>query len=113
MQEYDVVMFDPTVSSEQQTESTSKALTVGCIIYMSSEEGVAVIEELTADDEADNRPGFKTFVESGCEHEVPLLSVMKVLDADYSQRMDSDRVANPHGEHAHGVWEISESLDLP
>ena len=71
-----------------------------------------MIEELTIDDEADNRPGFRTWVEAGCEHVVPVASVVQVLEADFSQRMDTDRVANPHGEHAHSVWELSETVDL-
>lgn len=113
MQEYDVVLFSPAGNSSQQQEASSTgALTIGCVTDVSEKEGVAMVEELTPETGADSRPGYTMWVEAGCEHAVPLVSVLRVLDADFSQRMDSDRVANPHGEHAHGVWEISENVTL-
>lgn len=117
IQEYDVVLFSTTEQSNQRQKSSStggEALAIGCVTGVSAKGGVAIIsiEELTRDDEADNRPGCTTWVEVGCEHVVPLVSVMRVLEADFSQRMDTDRVANPHGEHAHSIWELSENVDL-
>lgn len=33
-------------------------------------------------------------------------SKVRVLDHSFSERMVPDRVSNPHGEHAEGVWEL-------
>lgn len=38
---------------------------------------------------------------------MPLSSVQQVLPADYMQLMDTDRVSNPHGEHAHEAFKIT------
>jgi len=50
------------------------------------------------------------------EHDVDLLTVpvveVRILAHDYSQRMDPDRVSNPHGEHAQDVWDILEDFTL-
>jgi hypothetical protein len=105
MQEYDVVMFSTT-------ESSNSTVAVGCITELSEEEGVLTIQQLIPDDETESTPNCTTWVELGCEHVVPVDSVLRVLEASFSQRMDTDRVTNPHGEHAHSVWEINEDVDL-
>ncbi|BBM98910.1 hypothetical protein MPTK1_1g17140 [Marchantia polymorpha subsp. ruderalis] len=40
---------------------------------------------------------------------VPLHRLQLVEEAWFSQRMVSDRVSNPHGEHAHNIWLIDSS----
>jgi len=42
---------------------------------------------------------------------VPVLlsSLERVVEADYGQRQDTGH-GNPHGEHAHDVWQVSEPL---
>ena len=112
LQEFDVVVFNAAEQSIQQQDASSASLAVGCVTWISGNKGVAHIEELVPDDETDHRPGFRAWVEVGCEHVVPVASVMRVLDAEFTERIDADRVANPHGEHAHNVFELSELLDL-
>ncbi|GMH38741.1 hypothetical protein BSKO_06625 [Bryopsis sp. KO-2023] len=33
-------------------------------------------------------------------------NVLRTIDHEYSQRIEQDRISNPHGEHAEEVWEI-------
>ncbi|KAG6542204.1 hypothetical protein Mapa_016437 [Marchantia paleacea] len=40
---------------------------------------------------------------------LPLHRLQLVEEAWFSQRMVSDRVSNPHGEHAHNIWLIDSS----
>ena len=35
---------------------------------------------------------------------------VRSLEHSFAQRMDPDRVSNPHGEHAQNVWEIFDSI---
>eukprot|EP00240_Pyramimonas_obovata_P014779 CAMPEP_0118935418 /NCGR_PEP_ID=MMETSP1169-20130426/15632_1 /TAXON_ID=36882 /ORGANISM="Pyramimonas obovata, Strain CCMP722" /LENGTH=185 /DNA_ID=CAMNT_0006878457 /DNA_START=110 /DNA_END=667 /DNA_ORIENTATION=+ len=50
------------------------------------------------------------------EHDTDLQTVptseVRILLNDFSQRMDPDRVSNPHGEHAQNVWDILEEPEL-
>ena len=46
------------------------------------------------------------WVLSGREVRVRMADVVSVVDADYSSRIDPDRISNPHGEHAHEVWAL-------
>lgn len=43
---------------------------------------------------------------SGDTETVPVSAVQGVLEADYTQRVDPDRISNPHGEHAEEVWTV-------
>lgn len=36
--------------------------------------------------------------------------LIRSVEHDYRQRMEEDRVKNPHGEHAEEIWEILESI---
>lgn len=38
---------------------------------------------------------------------VPVKAVTRVVEADYGQRQDPVGPGNPHGEHAHDVWEVN------
>lgn len=50
-------------------------------------------------------------LDSGSPSEsIPSLDVISCIDHDYAQRIEQDRISNPHGEHAEEVWEILESL---
>ena len=35
---------------------------------------------------------------------------VRSLEHSFAQRMNPDRVSNPHGEHAQNVWEIFDSI---
>lgn len=37
---------------------------------------------------------------------IGLECVMRVIESEYSQRIDSDRIRNPHGEHAEEIWKV-------
>jgi hypothetical protein len=39
-----------------------------------------------------------------------LWTQVRALEHSFAQRMDPDRVSNPHGEHAQNVWEIFDSI---
>ncbi|KAG1655674.1 hypothetical protein FOA52_011802 [Chlamydomonas sp. UWO 241] len=41
---------------------------------------------------------------------VPGGSLLRVVDADYGQRQDKVGPGNPHGEHAHEVWQVKVPL---
>jgi hypothetical protein len=104
LEENDVVIF----ATGQSRPSLTTA--VGVITRISTAEGLATIEEL-GQDEQDTRDGVTTWVEAGQQHNVPIDAIVRVLQADFSQRMDADRVSNPHGEHAHDVWEILDPVE--
>lgn len=58
-----------------------------------------LLEPLMEEDEglwlADpSRPVLKVHVET----------VLRLVDAEYGQRVDPDRIANPHSEHAEDIW---------
>ena len=40
------------------------------------------------------------------EQVIGIESVMEVIESEYSQRIDSDRIRNPHGEHAEEIWKL-------
>eukprot|EP00955_Chlamydomonas_euryale_P085427 364100-Chlamydomonas_euryale.AAC.5 len=42
---------------------------------------------------------------------VPADRLLRVIEADYGQRQDAVGPGNPHGEHAHDVWEVT--IQLP
>lgn len=42
--------------------------------------------------------------EDAAEQRVALSSISRVLDTAYGQRQDREH--NPHGEHAHDVWQV-------
>lgn len=33
-------------------------------------------------------------------------AIFRVMETEYGQRIDSDRIRNPHGEHAEEIWKI-------
>lgn len=43
---------------------------------------------------------------SGTTQRIATSSVVQVVNADYGQRIDPDRVSNPHGEHAEEIWQL-------
>ncbi|KAL3699869.1 hypothetical protein R1sor_017891 [Riccia sorocarpa] len=75
--------------------------------------GVVLTVELNAHGFCDleplrqDEPGSNEWVGDEGQPQVRVpLSQVRVIEAWPSQRMDSDRVSNPHGEHAHSVWLI-------
>lgn len=100
LQELDIVEF---ISPEQEVDASSR-LAIGCIVDISGDE--VSIEELQRDAE----PNSSTWTQSGEEYVIPISALRRTFEADYSQRMDTDRISNPHGEHAHDVWDIPDLL---
>jgi len=45
------------------------------------------------------------------QQEVPLDRVLRIVESAYGQRQDKEH--NPHGEHAHDVWQVCERGPLP
>ena len=37
---------------------------------------------------------------------VPQAAVVRRVEADYGQRVDPDRISNPHSEHAEDIWQL-------
>lgn len=35
---------------------------------------------------------------------VPQEALLRLVDAEYGQRVDPDRISNPHSEHAEDIW---------
>lgn len=55
--------------------------------------------------------GDGTWTVSDTEHIVAICCVHCVVQAEYSQRIDPDRISNPHGEHAEDIWQVSDSIE--
>ena len=68
---------------------------------------IDLLEEAPAagGEEAADTPGGLWLV-TGDQEEVPLASLLEVLPHEYSQRVDPDRVRNPHGEHAEEIFAL-------
>lgn len=64
---------------------------------------VAVIDVLQKVEEAEEA---EVWVATGLQRRVEQQAVLAVLEYDYSQRIDPDRVANPHGEHAEELFTL-------
>ena len=92
--------FIPPTSTSQAPETPA----IGCIVNISQAE--VYIEELCRE----AGPDESVWTQSGNEYTVPFSALRRTLEADYSQRMDTDRISNPHGEHAHDIWDIPELL---
>lgn len=103
--EWDVVEFLHPDDSEDVLSSTDPCkLTLGRIntINDNGKTGTVEVEELFQSTDGENM-----WLSNGKCHEIPQSSIMRVVDTTYSQRVDADRVSNPHGEHAEEVWEVS------
>eukprot|EP00892_Ulva_mutabilis_P002871 jgi/Ulvmu1/12585/UM092_0015.1 len=100
-EEYDVVEFLPPGG----TSDTDDGPAIGCIVRIAAN-GEVTLEQL----QREGGPEASIWTQSGDEHTIPISALQRTFEADYSQRMDTDRVSNPHGEHAHDVWEIPELL---
>jgi hypothetical protein len=105
VQEYDIVGF--TLDSLNPQVASDSAL-LGCVIEVSADS--VVIDQL--EETPEETYGARFWTPSGMQHTVPVTCVFQKFDALYSQRMDQDRVSNPHGEHAHEVWEILEPITI-
>lgn len=60
---------------------------------------VDVLEKVAAAEE-------EVWVATSLQRRVEQEAVLAVLEYDYSQRIDPDRVANPHGEHAEELFTL-------
>lgn len=101
--EWDVIFY----SLPQKVGDAS--LGVGVVAQVNGDSSV----ELQRLSEEATSSGSQWLVEdhSGTTELVPLSSVVQVVEADYGQRIDPDRVSNPHGEHAEEVWQLL--IDVP
>ena len=66
-------------------------------------EGLAELSLLRREEES----GLLVEADASC-FVLPLTS-LRVIPALYAERSVADRVANPHGEHAEGTWELQGS----
>mmetsp|Transcript_28710 Transcript_28710/g.39674 ORF Transcript_28710/g.39674 Transcript_28710/m.39674 type:complete len:191 (+) Transcript_28710:129-701(+) len=100
--EWDVVEFP---WSEERSASEGKEDTFGVGHVVKVEGNSCSVHPLFFEESS----GLWLETYSGDLYSVSIDQV-RVLDQDVSQRMDPDRVSNPHGEHAQNVWEIFSEL---
>ncbi|WIA11980.1 hypothetical protein OEZ85_012061 [Tetradesmus obliquus] len=49
-------------------------------------------------------PGIWVADDAADEQEVPVINVLQIVEHVFSQMQDTEH--NPHGEHAHDVWQV-------
>ncbi|KAL2651972.1 hypothetical protein R1flu_020100 [Riccia fluitans] len=101
--EGDVVEYaDSFEDGEVVRNRKERKLGVVLTVDLNSSSGFCDIEPLRQDE-----PGSNEWVADEDQQQVRVsLSQVRLVEYWPSQRMDSDRVSNPHGEHAHSVWLI-------
>lgn len=106
----DVVAFlhpDDNDSVLSSKEPCKLALGRINVIHHGGKIGTVVVEELFKSD-----LGEHVWLSNGKCHQIPQSSVMRVVEAKYSQRVDADRVKNTHA-NAEEVWEVFEETLHP
>ncbi|GAB4819576.1 hypothetical protein N2152v2_006622 [Parachlorella kessleri] len=88
--EWDVVVYD-----------SGDGAAIGRIAQLRSD--AAVIDRLEEE-------GESLWAVSDRVDEIPLQQVRCVLEADYMQLCDPDRISNPHGEHAYEVFRLLQAV---
>eukprot|EP00775_Hariotina_reticulata_P012945 gene12945-13073_t len=89
---WDVVEYQQDLNGKQQQQ-----LRVG-LVQQVNPDGVVLCPLIEEDD------GVWMADEEVAEQQVPFNSVIRVLDHTFGQRQDKEN--NPHGEHAHDVWQL-------
>ena len=95
-----MVLFELPATADGLSPGTS----VGRVSFVEAS-GTIDIDELACEDASAG-----LWVEGGQSYSVQASAVQRVLEYDYGQRMEQDRVANPHGEHAEEIWQLLEAV---
>mmetsp|Transcript_25969 Transcript_25969/g.85408 ORF Transcript_25969/g.85408 Transcript_25969/m.85408 type:complete len:129 (+) Transcript_25969:1161-1547(+) len=69
---------------------------------------VEVTEETVTVEPLEREGKTEVWLQAWGEAETVPRRRVRLIDAEFGQRMSMDRVSNPHGEHAEYFWEISE-----
>jgi hypothetical protein len=98
--EWDVVLF-------REDSGESAELSLGRVAFVDSAEANVVVDVLEPYEDADDGEGGRAlWTPSEVQKTLPLSCLHRVMTFEYSQRMEADRVSNPHGEHAVEVFSL-------
>ena len=95
--EWDVVLF-----REDSGEGAESRL--GRVSFVDSAD--VLVDVLEPYEEAVGEEGKALWTPSEVQKRLPLGCLQRVVPFEYSQRMEADRVSNPHGEHAVEVFSL-------